>query len=718
MASSGEKTGFRTSMQGRQSNPSELERWRLFIALLLVAAGLVSVSATGVAQDTSAPVPVHVRSLSDGGNQRLPVTAVSLFTTGVGYFQHDGVVEGNERVSLTVSADDVNDILKSLVVQDFDGGRVDVVSYPSQDPLGRILESFSLSIGDNPALESLLARARGEEITVDGPVSATGIIFGIEQRTVTADGERREEPVLNLLVDGAFRQVALSTARSIRFTNPALQQELESALAVIADNRQQDRKSITIVFSGTGRRRVRIGYIREVPVWKSTYRLVLGDDGTAQLQGWAIVENTGESDWDAVRLSLIAERPISFVMDLYSPVYNHRPRVQPDVGVSVAPPSYDRGIAQAPSPAPSAARSSAPQYSAEQIFGGAAADDYRYEEAPSEPIDLSQGVSAAVLAGDAAAFTINHGVSIPRRGAALIPIVTEAIPAERLAIYDAATIGNRPLAGVRLTNGTGSQLLAGPVTLFDGARYAGDARLPDLVPGEERLLSYAVDLGTTVLVRNQPQPQEITRVRISRGILETTLRQEQTTEYVFDRVGESSDDSNGGVPYLIFHPKRPGWTIISDLKPTDETASQWRFQVEAPATGTVRVPIVEENVRSQTYALTSLNDDQIAFYISQPTIDNESAAQLQKIRELQRAVQDRENDRRAIEAEINTIYREQQRIRSNMEVLDTATDLYKRYLETFTSQEDRLETLNGDLVAARTAEQQARDALRDYVESL
>jgi hypothetical protein len=274
-----------------------------------------------------------------------------------------------------------------------------------------------------------------------------------------------------------------------------------------------------------------------------------------------------------------------------------------------------------------------------------------------------------------------------------------------------------------MNNGTDSQLLAGPITIFDGARYAGDARLPDLVPGEERLLSYAIDLETTVLVRYQAIPQEIIRVRVTRGILETTFRQEQTTEYVFDRISTSDSisrtDSGDGVPYFFFHPKRSGWEFIGELEPIDETATQWRFQIDAPATGTVTAPIVEEYVRSQTYSLLSLNDDQIAFYISQQTIDAESAAQLDRIRELQRAIRTRESERRAIETEINMIYREQQRTRSNLEVLvDTETEIYQRYLENFATQEDRLEVLNPELIDAREAEQEARDALRDYIESL
>lgn len=694
---------------------SVLGKSRLFGPILILTwiVGLMTVSASGIAQDVDGQPGGGVTELRAGAGEQLPVTSVSLFSTGVGYFQHDGFVEGDETVSLTISSGDINDILKSLVLQDLDGGRVEVVAYPSQDPLQRILNSFSIPIGDNPSLETLLTRARGEIVSVRGEESLTGTIFGVEATTVVDDGVSRREIVLNLMVNGALRQVALSTVESLQFADAALQSELTAALEVIAGNRQQDQKLITIRFAGEGRRRVRIGYIREVPVWKSTYRLVLADDGTAQLQGWAIVENTGEVDWVDVRLSLVAERPISFVMDLYSPIYNRRPRVQPDTGVSVAPPSYDRGIAQAPEPAPSAARSMAPMM--EESLAGGLADDFSFEaERDEAPIDLSQGVSAAVLAGEAAAFTISHGVSIPRRGAALIPIVSDTIPIERLAIYDSSTISNRPLSGLTMINETGSQLLAGPVTIFDGAVYAGDARFPDLVPEEERLLSYAIDLETTVLVRADSTPEDIIRVRVSRGLLEVTWRQEMTTEYVFDRVSESDE----GVPYLFFHRKRSDWEIIGDLQPIDETPGQWRFQVDGPASGQTTAPVVEERIRSQSFALTNLSDDQILFYVRQQSIDNESARILRRIRELQSVIRERQAERQAIESEINTIYREQQRIRSNMEVLDRETELYERYLETFTSQEDRLEELNSDVVRARAAERNARDDLSDYIESL
>src|SRR5262249_52750323 len=85
---------------------------------------------------------------------------------------------------------------------------------------------------------------------------------------------------------------------------------------------------------------VQVGYVVENPIWKTSYRLVLGKNGKPFLQGWAIVENTSDDDWSGVRMALISGRPISFQMDLYQPLYVPRPVVEPELFASLRPPTY------------------------------------------------------------------------------------------------------------------------------------------------------------------------------------------------------------------------------------------------------------------------------------------------------------------------------------------------------------------------------------------
>ena len=135
-----------------------------------------------------------------------------------------------------------------------------------------------------------------------------------------------------------------------RTHDAGLQTELNRALAAVAGARDQDKKPVEVHFNGTGERHVRLGYVVETPVWKASYRLVLPDDKTAAidkeakgtLQGWAMVDNQTDNDWNNVRLSLVSGRPISFQQDLYQPLYVPRPMVVPEQYAS-APAAGGRG---------------------------------------------------------------------------------------------------------------------------------------------------------------------------------------------------------------------------------------------------------------------------------------------------------------------------------------------------------------------------------------
>ena len=79
-----------------------------------------------------------------------------------------------------------------------------------------------------------------------------------------------------------------------------------------------------------------------------------------------------------------------------------------------------------------------------------------------------------------------------------------------------------PLLGLKFKNTTGLHLMQGPITVFEDGSYAGDARILDLQPKEERLLSYAIDLGTEVEPVVQIPTDRITNVKRQRGIIHAT----------------------------------------------------------------------------------------------------------------------------------------------------------------------------------------------------
>jgi hypothetical protein len=280
-----------------------------------------------------------------------PLSKVVLFTSGVGYFQREGEVTGNTEIDLFFKTAAINDLLKSLVVQDLDGGLVTGVTYSSRDPLTRTLQSFAVDLTGNPSLAGILAQIRGEKVELFTSRPLTGTILGIEAR---ASGEHTSDTYLNLLTPEGMQSIDLGGVQKLRFLNPRLQEELDQALALLAESRSAEKKRVTLAFSGTGTRRVRVGYLMEAPLWKTSYRLVLGEENEHYLQGWAIVENTGDEDWRNVSLSLVSGRPISFTMDLYRPLYVPRPHIEPELHASTAPQRYEEDLDPAASRAPMA----------------------------------------------------------------------------------------------------------------------------------------------------------------------------------------------------------------------------------------------------------------------------------------------------------------------------------------------------------------------------
>ena len=279
------------------------------------------------------------------GETSLPLKRVVLFSSGVGYFAHAGQVQDNAKVELKFKLKDINDLLKSMVVQDYGGGHVSTVGYGSNDPLEKRLSSFAIDLNGNPRLAALLGQVRGERVEVEAPNKIVGTIVGLEIRKVEVGKDHFiESDVLNLLCDEGLRSVPLESASHIKLLNEKLDGELHKALAALASTHATDKKTVTLDFRGLGTRKVSVSYVEETPVWKTSYRLVLGEKESPFLQGWAIVENPTEEDWNNVRLTLVSGRPISFVMDLYQPIYIPRPVEMLELYSSLRPQSYDQDM--------------------------------------------------------------------------------------------------------------------------------------------------------------------------------------------------------------------------------------------------------------------------------------------------------------------------------------------------------------------------------------
>jgi hypothetical protein len=278
----------------------------------------------------------------------LPVRRVVLYKTGVGYFEHLGRVQGDQSVRIDFTSGQLNDVLQSLTVLDLNGGRIAGVNYNAEAPLSQRLGTLRLPLEEKTDLSSFYGALRGTRLEVRaGTTVVTGRLLSVERKTRVSGGTTLEVDLATLVSDtGKVRSVELTPAVSVRIAERGVSDEVGRYLGLLSSVRQQDIRRMTIATAGSGDRQLYVSYVSEVPVWKTTYRIVLpsklGDEPL--LQGWAIVDNTVGEDWNNVELSLVAGAPQSFIEPLSQPYYARRPVIPLPEAAQLTPQTHESSM--------------------------------------------------------------------------------------------------------------------------------------------------------------------------------------------------------------------------------------------------------------------------------------------------------------------------------------------------------------------------------------
>jgi hypothetical protein len=702
-------------------------------AVALVAAGLVPKPAASPAQP-SKPGATDVTPAARPSSPLLPVTKIVLFTSGVGYFERRGEVEGDIRIDLTFRTHDINDLLKSMVVEDKQG-RISAAGCDSQEPLAKALQSFAINLSGNPSFGQVLNQARGEKVEVVlqqsstvQPGTVSGTVMGTEFQRLPAGNNFVEVEYLNLWCKDGLRSLKLADVQRLRFLNPVIDTEVQRALEVLAQGHDTQKKAVSLSFAGKGKRTVRVGYVVENPIWKTSYRLVLDKAAKPFVQGWAMVENPSDDDWNNVSMRLVSGRPISFRMDLYQPLYVHRPLVELEHFASLRPPVYE-GEKMAPPGMPSGmiqrpgeekedrkydkdkdAAPAAKNGEGLRTFGRPA----REPDAP--PMDLrgsAPAVAQATKLGDFFQYVIDDPVSLPRQKSALLPILNKEVEAAKVSIYNERTQAKHPLFGVKLKNTTGAHLMQGPITVFDEGSYAGDARILDVPPGDERLLSYAIDLGMEVKPEAKREPERLVLIKIKQGIADRTFKLRETKTY------QISNRSEEDRTLILEHPMRaPDFKLIKPEKPTTEARDVYRFEVKVPKGKSTDFEIIEEREILRRTELTNFDDQTIRLLLENQVLGPKMKAALQKAQEMKAKLVATQRDLELLGRQVKEAATEQARLRENMKVVDKTDPAYKTFQMKLLNLETDLDNLHRQIKKQQEAEGQQRRAYDEYLGNL
>lgn len=299
----------------------------------------------------SLALPAQTRP-ADVAADHLPIKRVVLYKNGVGYFEHLGKVRGTQDVNIDFTTAQLDDVLKSLTIVDYGDGRVTGVRYNSTAPLDQRLRGLRIPLGENPTREQLLNALRGARVDVrQSTATVSGKILSVETRTRenSRTDEKTESTELSIITDaGELRTFELNTGTSVRVADRDLSQELARYMNVIGSSRAKDVRRMTLAATGTGERDLLVSYVSEVPIWKTTYRIVIPPDPKKQplLQGWAVVDNTIGEDWKDVKLSLVAGAPQSFVQQISTPYYARRPVIALPETAQLSPQMHEAGVAE------------------------------------------------------------------------------------------------------------------------------------------------------------------------------------------------------------------------------------------------------------------------------------------------------------------------------------------------------------------------------------
>ena len=713
---------------------------------------LLAFAASAVAQtnlQARKPLPKS-EARTEARSGELPITRVALYKNGVGFFEHVGHVTGDQSVTIDFTSPQLNDVLQSLTAIDLNGGRISGAGYNSTTPLDQQLKTLPLALNGDPSDVDFYNAIRGARVSVTGAGAAmTGRLLSIDLRAAkskdadanaaSANDDRRFVTVISEA--GQVRTVELTPSVSVTLLDTALHTDVTRYLELLASTRNQGLRHLTLLDRGTGARELRVSYISEVPVWKSTYRILFSQNaagGTtdATLQGWSVVDNTTGSDWTNVHLDLIAGAPQSFIQPLSTPYYTRRPEIPLPAEAQLSPQTHESGemapspVVAGPPPPLDSASESVTVNAQSMAIGGLMAKDKRDRFSGG---GLGNGSGSGIGAGfarggvmggmgiapvpnyeQAAAnsnspqtttnafddffeYSLTDPITIRKNESALVPILQTKLPVERVTLWSPS----EPVAlrALWLTNSSNLTLDRGSFSIVENGSFGGEGLLDPIHPGEKRLLSYAADQAVRVTTDYSHNTRRVIHLTIKNGMMTESSTEVAEVEYL---VHNAAPD-----PRLVIveQPVRQGWTLDSDPKPAETTPTTYRFRVATKPQETVRLHVGERHTNYEYIRLVDRSIEQITLLIQNAKASPAVLAALQPVFDIHNKVVAFDDQIRAREADVAEITKDQDRLRENMKALKGSAEeraLLQRYTGELNTQEDKLAALRSELASLNT----------------
>ncbi len=661
------------------------------------------------------PASLHAAEMS--------IDRVILSTSGLANIVYSADVTGESHLEFPVRLNQVDDVLKSLVVFDTKG-KVGGVTLPGRQPLDEIFKDLPFTPAQLSNPVALLNAYQGAAVTVTtGKEKFSGKLIRVTPEKTVIDDKEVIRNRISVMTDLGIRQALLEDAGTVQFDDPKIRAELDRALAAVRENGAQDRRLLTVSLPGGGdaSRDVSLSYVVSAPVWKTAYRMVAPKAGETKglLQGWAVVENMTAGDWKNVDLTLVSGNPVTFRQALYQSYYVDRPEIPVQVFGRIMP-RLDGGTLASAEEAERDVRSqrvmqrgggammkgmaapaAAPMMAQENF---AVAADMAMAESSmaggSMGMDDVASVMNAAEGGEATTqvlFRFPQRVTLTSGQSMMLPFVSRNVPMERVFVYQPDTHPKHPLAAVEIKNDGETSLPPGVLTLYEesdllkGAAFVGDAQMPALDKGGDRMISYALDTKTTIN-RTDKEDRTEGKITISQGVMKTAIRTRAETTYIIKAPAEEER------AVVIEHPKRHDFHLITpDPKEAEVTDNYYRLRVTAKAGESKTFNVVLENEGWQSYSIEGMPTDMLlAYAATRGELDDATRKVFEKLAALRREMDVIDQRVMMLEQQRQSIFEDQERVRENLKSLTGKSDVRDKYLEKLDQQEDSIGKIDAE----------------------
>ena len=644
----------------------------------------------------------------------LVLKRVQLSTGGVGQFEYEAMVNGNDTLLLSIPLNQIDDVLKSITVCT-DEGAVKSVSLAGKQPLSEMFKNLPFEQSSLNSLDRLLNDLQGAMISVKGQKRLKGQVINVSAEEIIHQNQSTTiRHRVSLMTDKGIRQFILENAEEVKFADKKLNAQIQNALTEITQNKAKDARTLTIKLEGKTKRKVRVSYIVEAPLWKTSYRIIAADDDKDKLlQGWALLENMSGQDWNEIELSLVSGNPVTFKQSLYTSYYVPRQEVPVSIGGRVMPKVDDGSMTWGGAVAkPMVARLKSNRkgdYEMNNEMDVIFRNDNKImasrQSTPMPAPVTTEKASASVI------FKFPKKISVKAGHSVSLRLLNNTVPMERVALYQPSTHPTHPLAAVEVTNTYKTALPQGVLTMYElgkmGLHYVGDAQLANFPEGEKRLLSFAVDNDITIDKKTK-FVEKIYEGKISKGIFYAKKKQRETTVYMVKAPEKEQS-------LIIEHPRKRGWEVVS---PKDYEITKNNYRIKHTVAGQEQFSVVSERLIDEKVSLLNLTSDRLYYYVKEGELSKETKQAFRKIAGFMEKKIKLEKQIRTLESKKRSIVSGQARIRENLRGVSSSNSLRNRYLQKLEKQEDEIERIERDIDKYTAQKQELEEKLGTYIETL